>query len=305
MLGRSRLRCRASRGLTLVELVVVLVILAALAATAISSTEGLVEESRREESERELANVEDALLGAFDQQGPAARPTIAGFVSDVGRLPKAPVDLAAPRLSELWLPPAGVAPFAIQSPTGDPELRLPGGWRGPYLRLGVGATELRDGWARTYVVERADGTAAQPGEELAAVRSFGADGIAGGVDYDLDLAAVIHRTVAPVQNARHLGAIPVRVRTTASSGFVVVRVYGPIDGTVRTLRQHVVAATGADATALFADLPVGARVVRAYATNDDPTPTPDAPIASATSRSYPVPVALVQGGVAEIELVLP
>jgi type II secretory pathway pseudopilin PulG len=310
--------------MTLVELVVVLTILVLLAGTAITATEGLVEQSRYDATERTLTSIEDAVLGSYNAQGPAERTIIAGFVADVGRLPRAGVTPET-ALAELWIrpdapPPAGIVEFALQPPVGDPgpvgnpALRLPGGWRGPYVRLGLGGTTLLDGWSRPIVALRADGTPASPGDPIAGFLSFGADGLEGGTDYAQDLTVSIERTVAPVQAARHRGAISVRVESNVSSGFVVVRVYGPIDGDVRTLldsatlvpAQHVFSAGATEMSVTFENLPVGPRVVRAYASATEPR-NADAEIDSPTARSKPVQVALVQGGVAtvEIELVLP
>lgn len=296
----------ARRGLTLIEMLVVLAILVALAGIAITATEGLIEQSRYDATQRTLSGVEDAILGPPGQRLPDGTPWISGFVADVGRLPRVSGTDPATALQEFWLPPAGVPAFSIATPAGDPEVRVPGGWRGPYLRIPIGASKLLDGWGKVFEFRKADGTvAADPGDATEIVSSLGADGAAGGTGYDEDLSVVIARTTAPAVSPRHQGAVPVRVIPSSAAGAganVVVRIYGPVDGAVRTISQQVfLGATGEQAWT-FSDIAVGPRVVRAYQTNEDPSGTPDAPLASATHRTPPVSLAVIGGGLPEILL---
>lgn len=184
---------QSSAGLSLIELIVVLTILAALAGTALVSTEGLVDQSRYDATRDTLTHLEDAILGSAP--GPAGAPWLPGFVADMGRLPRAtdvndPGDdededeKLAELASELWVQPAAAPAFAIQRPDGDPEIQLPAGWRGPYLRLPLGSAELRDGWGRPIRLLDLNGQpfeidAAPPaptlGDTPAAFGSWGAD----------------------------------------------------------------------------------------------------------------------------------
>ncbi|MCC5844403.1 MAG: prepilin-type N-terminal cleavage/methylation domain-containing protein [Verrucomicrobia bacterium] len=117
-------------GLTLLELVVVLAILALLSGLAMRSVTGLFEQSRYEQNERLMRDLEEALLGD------------AGFVRDMGRLPQATGTDPLTLLSELW--EQGALPdYSLQTLSG---VRIGGGWRGPYLRLPPGASGLRDAY---------------------------------------------------------------------------------------------------------------------------------------------------------------
>lgn len=319
---------RARRGLTLVELIVVLAIVVMLAGAAISATEGALEEARYDTTQRTLANIEDAVLGPFDQQGPAiqpARPWASGFVSDMGRLPKVVGTDPETMLEELWKLPAGATPFAVQQPPGDPTLQIACGWRGPYLRIGLGAPRLFDGWGRAFAYSKADGSAANAGDFIAQFGTLGADGAIGGANYDADLKSAIHATtVTPVVGPRHKGFIPIRVTpTTAGTVTLIVRVYGPgADGAPHTLDQKdFQAAVGAQTYTFkgpdLEGLTIGRRIVRAYETTEtdisavlsDPesllSSDPVASIIPLSRISRPINVDLPQGGVSEIEIEWP
>jgi len=297
---------RLARGLTLVELLVVLVILAALATVAISSTELLVDQSRYDTTTRTLDAIEEAVLGPPGRRGPDGGASVSGFVADVGRLPQVPNPDpgVAGRLGELWA--QGALPsFGIATPAGDGDVRVPGGWRGPYLRLPLGASALADGWGRPYVarVEGSGADATTPGTAVGAVGNLGADGAAGGASYDLDVEVAFVRTTAPTLQ-RTRGALAVRVtpRSPGPGEYVVVRVYGPVDGVVQTIAEQHVAAPDETPIALPTafDLAIGPRVVRAYQTTTLPA-TPESPIV-ATRRSAVTTVTIVAGGLPELSL---
>ncbi len=294
------------RGLTLLEMIVVLMILVLVAGTALTSTEGIVDQGRYESTRTMLVSCEDAILGVPGRVDAQNRPWITGFVADVGRLPKVVSTEAERRFEELWLKSDLVEPFAVQVPPGDPEVRVPGGWRGPYLRLAAGTQSLRDGWGELARALRDDDTEAAIGEEIEIVETLGADVQADGEGYDEDLSIVIHRTTAPAIGPRHEGSVPVRVVPSDDPGAganVIVRVYGPREGKVVTLAQRTFLASGGSQSLTLPDIPIGPRVLRAYQV-DDPVPGDEDPIASAR-RTEPIHVSVVQGGVPEITLTIP
>jgi prepilin-type N-terminal cleavage/methylation domain-containing protein len=297
--------CRRARtGLTLVELVVVLAILALVAGAALTATGSLVDETKYETTQSELRTLESALLGSFDAASRGPEEAIA-FVADVGRLPRVASTEADRALAELWERPLDVPVFAIASAPGDPEVRLPSGWRGPYLGLGFGAPRLVDGWGRPYACLAADDALAPLGAEIAKVRTFGADQAAGGAGFEADSTLVIESTLPTELSARHRGDVPVRVRAPAATGeFVIVRLFGPRNGALATLEESpAVPASGADVLHTFTNVPVGPRVVRAYRSAVLPA-SAEEPIDPAAVRTPIRAVTVVQGGVAEIELEL-
>lgn len=304
MMSRTSIGARA--GLTLVELVVVLVILVIVAGTALTASGSLVEQTHYESSQTTLRSVERALLGHYDSASSGEDEDAISFVADVGRLPRvatAPPEFA---LAELWEKPVSTAAFEVQSPSGDPEVRLAVGWRGPYLHVGFGSAKLQDGWGRPYELLAADDSTAIASTEVRKIRTLGADGLAGGTDFAADATLVLESTLPTTQPARHVGAVPVRVHTSAATGEnVYVRLYGPVDGDVVTLAQtDPVEATGADVVHTFTNVPIGVRIVRAYRSAAAPSTAEHEFDASAALSPIRV-IRVVQGGIPEVELTLP
>ena len=137
---------------TLLELVVVLAILAVVTTLAIRSLDHLEDQSRYEATTRGQEELSAAVFGSPDDRAADGTRTVSGFVADMGRLPitTGANDLA---ISELWVNPGvpcDVRPAIIANgvphASEDPQVLVAGGWRGPYLRLPIGATTWLDGW---------------------------------------------------------------------------------------------------------------------------------------------------------------
>ncbi len=278
-------RCAPTRrGLTLLELVVVLGILALLAGLALRTSSGLFDQSRYDSNMKQLAAISDAVIGD------------AGFVSDIGRLPQAQGTAPAGQLAEMWRQGTLTA-FSIQTPPGDPEARLGAGWRGPYLALGAGQRDLRDAYGNPFDLLQADATPAGDGDPVALVRSLGADGPpadaggAGPTGYDADETVVFHAGPEAVaaglaeQSANHWQA-PVAVTihrektgeppAIAEGNRVLVRVYGPDgNGQLRTIASATLPVTGGILTHTFPSLPYGPKIVRAYQADTSSLPSGD------------------------------
>ncbi len=152
------------RGLTLLELVAVLVILAIVATVAVNSLQPRVEQIRWEQAQQLLEEVRQSSLGTPRAKHDDGSPLVTGFVADIGRLPM-PAIVQDPELSkpitlrELWDATSPLAidfPFRFRAGPKEPidfsSVRLPCGWRGPYLTLGVGQKTLLDPWARPLSV---------------------------------------------------------------------------------------------------------------------------------------------------------
>jgi prepilin-type N-terminal cleavage/methylation domain-containing protein len=185
----------ARRALTLVELLVVLTILAIMASVAVTSTQVVLDQGRFEATQRTMQGIEDAVLGQDYLRQPGGTATITGFVADLGRPPRVVGSDATFQLAELWnndkddngsvdLPAFGFA----QAPS-DPEILVPRGWKGPYLRLPAGTGILKDGWGFALVPEFGG-----PALDLLRVSSLGADNSVGGADYDQDMTVDLPST---------------------------------------------------------------------------------------------------------------
>lgn len=295
-------------GLTLVELVVVLFVLVLLATVAATSTEGLVDQSRYDATRASMTAWEEAVIGPKGERLPDGSPWIRGFVADVGRLPVVLGDGSTDQ--ELWKKPLALPAFAIGSPAGDVEVRLPAGWRGPYLQLGVGKTRFRDGWDGAFEFRKADGVVAIAGDEAAILRSLGANGAPGGAGYDTDLSVTIHSSGVPVEGPRHLGQLTFRAVLPSSvpaGSAVVLRLYGPVNGVLQTIAQWDAAASSGAEIVLPAGGPylasIGPRAVRAYLVTGG-IPGSEDPI-GAVPRSAIVPVTVVEGGLPEVRVEIP
>ncbi len=141
------------RGLTLVELLIVLVILAIMATVAVRSLQPMADQARYDRTARTMNEVREAIgIGPITRQADG-QAIVHGFVADMGRLPIPQGTAPETQLSELWLP----HPFTHQiqvgptTPVDYSDVSLPCGWRGPYLQLGLGENDLRDGWGEALV----------------------------------------------------------------------------------------------------------------------------------------------------------
>lgn len=197
-------RTLRTRGLTLVELVVVLLIMVVVASVALQSTSRVVDQGRFDATTRQLVAIEDAVLGEHGVPGPGSPAPLAGFVADTGGLPRllySSAEVAGvpsrafSQLGELWSrfrpdeDPALVSPRLRQyqlttAAAIDTEVVLGVGWRGPYLRLppsfAGGDPGLKDGWGRAFEFSRAPLKDFSPsvysrGEEIFALRSLGSN----------------------------------------------------------------------------------------------------------------------------------
>ncbi|MEO0476259.1 MAG: hypothetical protein AAF085_09885 [Planctomycetota bacterium] len=315
--SRRAVHLRA-RGLTLLELVVVLVILAALGTVMITQTTGLTGEARYEQTVRALEQLEDAVVGRRPVGGedPTAIPP--GFVSDMGRLPEAIAEGSSFTLAELW--DSGLfdltddlffRPRILEGL--DEELEMFSGWRGPYVRLPIGSDTLSDGWGGGYRLEDEDGlnvTAA--GDPIGSIRSDGS-GIGDVYDSALPLEVVLMDTVAGVDRA--MGSLPLdslkvdyTLPATATDTDGVVRLYGIENGVPVLLLQSEVftgvpgatttltvvfddpSAPGTPLTSLTTI--IGPKVLRAYQFDSTTAPPtdPSDPLADLTLRAKSAPL---------------
>lgn len=297
-------------GFTLLELVVVLAILAILTGMAVASFTAVEDQARLDATTRQLDEAEIAVLGERNLRTANNQLLINGFVADVGRLPilfdhdsntSTPV-----QPSELWLPPASVAAFAVRNASlanitssmkwngtafatepvvaSDVDLNVlvPSGWRGPYLRMNEGFGLLRDGWGNPLIAFDTNGaTLSVATDSLARLRTFGSNNAVGGTTTDeLDRDLILQDTV---QN-KSLGTISVTLATGVTADEVRVYSPDPDSGKVRVYRY-----LGSSGTFVFANLPIGPKIVRAYTTAGIPA-----------SRLYSV--ALPFGGLPTLQL---
>jgi len=138
---------------------VVLVILAVVATVAVQSLQPQVDQQRFESASQLLTEIKLATVGSELKYQLDGTPLISGFVADIGRFPRVestpPGTGQSTTLSELWDAESELGtkfPFQFRSGPNQPvdysSIRLPCGWRGPYLHLTIGADSLKDPWGR-------------------------------------------------------------------------------------------------------------------------------------------------------------
>ena len=156
-------------GLTLLELMVVMVILAIVATVAMQSLQPQVDNRRFQAATQMLESIDVAIGGPTQKFQSDGTPLVSGYVADMGCFPglrsirESTTDLGSSfkgvnensLLESLWRTDSELAnqfPFQFRAGPNQPvdysAIRLPCGWRGPYLQLAAGQTELKDPWGR-------------------------------------------------------------------------------------------------------------------------------------------------------------
>jgi hypothetical protein len=273
----------------LLELLVVLSILAIVTALAVRSLDGIEDQRRHEATMKGLEALRDAVLGDPGERADDGSRMLSGFVADLGRLPRTTLSESGREvdLGELWRPSG--ARFAVRPATedhgvppehADPDVLVPGGWRGPYVRLPLGARALLDGWgfpiasphdgspsdADARLRDAADQAIVEPGKEVRIVRVLGADGRRdeGGVQsgYDGD-----EEIVFAEGDFRAVLEGYVDVDPQLEPKEITVRLYGPTtEGAGPIGVAHVTEGLDAGEKQISFSLPAtaGPRMVRAY-----------------------------------------
>jgi prepilin-type N-terminal cleavage/methylation domain-containing protein len=275
-------------GLTLLELLVVLSILAVLSTVALTSSSGIADQARYDATQRTLENIRDAVLGPANLRDTDGTLLYTGFVADTGRMPLAVTDGPDFTLAELWVNVNALAPHAVRQASGaanlepgstsesDEDVYVATGWRGPYLRLSPGNTNVRDGWGAQFILRtQVPADVAAAGDPIGQVHSFGANGTENALDdgYDLDVSSVFS-TAESTANA----TITVELQKADGSPAdipvppddeIIVRLFAPHPdtGLITVIRQDDLFDTN-PLVFNFTTTP-GPRVVRAYYDTDN------------------------------------
>lgn len=195
--GRAVLR----PALTLLELMVVLIILAIVATVAIQALEPKIQSQRLQSAAKLLDEIKVATIGAAEKYQIDGTPLNSGFVSDVGCFPSVPIESSQAAegfsLRDLWDPDSSLAvtyPFQFRSgplrPTDYSKIRLPCGWRGPYLQLPTGIQGVVDPWGRRpTLIPGSEGQVERVEIEVPLTRDIDADEGNNGETLAVDLAA--------------------------------------------------------------------------------------------------------------------
>ena len=146
----ARTRAGYSRGMTLLELLVVLMVLSLILTAAVKAWDVTLERGRYETTRKRLEQLATAITGDRDYVV-AGRRADFGFVGDIGRLPEGLIELASD-----------------PNPGAADSLK---GWRGPYLRAPFNESPtafLFDGWGDSIIYNK----------DSLFLRSYGGRGLA-------------------------------------------------------------------------------------------------------------------------------
>ncbi|MCL5884213.1 MAG: type II secretion system protein GspG [Deltaproteobacteria bacterium] len=120
---------KGRRGFTLLEVIIAIAVISILAAIAVPYVAGVIDQTRRESTRKEMEGLYDAIMG--NPQSPTA-----GFAGDMGRLPT-----ALSQLNTRGGQPGGT--------TGALGVNV--GWFGPYVNSGFDpGGYLSDPWGTNY-----------------------------------------------------------------------------------------------------------------------------------------------------------
>jgi len=150
----TNMRCRA-RGVTLLELLVVLMILSIILTAAVKTWDVTLERGRAQTTASKLDQLVKVIVGDPDYIVAGQRADF-GFVGDMGRVPN--------NLRELVVAPSGSTL-----------------WRGPYIRSTFNQSDIgyrTDGWGDTIIYGYEVYRELPDGKESLWVRSYGGRGVA-------------------------------------------------------------------------------------------------------------------------------
>jgi len=252
-------------------LVVVVAILAVMSTIAVRMTTELAEDGRWTASQKQLDDIRTAILGPANDYGSDGMRIYSGFIADLGRVPKSTMETIpeydndnAHTLKELYsMPTNGPTPVAAyrlwqatsanintSAALADTNVWIGVGWRGPYLRLGVGTTLIRDGWGEpilstvfgssTHIKNNILDSSGAGSSYIAPfdvmqVVAWGANRAAGtgdtGYDMDITMSYTTNEVLAYVNTDVTLMGV---TNYTASQGNWIAQliVFGPNPGTV-------------------------------------------------------------------------
>ena len=161
----SRTNKKNNRGMTLLELLIVVSLLGIVALASVSLIVDTGEYKQQEVTEDKWLSIKRAILGD-DSVDASGRRDYAGFATDMGRLPNCLRELIRPYDCEAVLP----------DDQNDPDRKLSiysqeidsnqwSGWRGPYLSI-PGANEYRDGWGNIGIGYEKDNENSKSNNEI-------------------------------------------------------------------------------------------------------------------------------------------
>ena len=229
-----------AKGLSLIEVIIILAVLATLIALLVPSTVQQLTAARRDSTLDEMEALQRALIGDPDLIAQGVR-TDFGYLGDMGNLPADLDDLVV----------QGAQPaFGF-----DSTMKIGAGWKGPYFTLRPGSdlsSHERDAFGNDYVYDDTDYVNGDGQEVDAVLVSLGADAFSGGTGVDEDVTLEILKSVTFAT----LGGFVFDASANPMEG-AEVAVHYPAGGTLAS----ITATTDEDGFFQVDDVPFGIRSV--------------------------------------------
>lgn len=255
------------RGMTLLELVVVLAILAIVTSMAVTSMSAVVDQTRNDQSRLLIESIERSIVGNVTEDVPC-------FFKDTGRFPRAVGVNPSTKLAELQLIPSDCTPFTLKNPT-EPDLSdllIGVGWRGPYLRVDVTEGKIHDGYGNPLDI--AESTTAPYTGFISAIQSRGADGVSGPSyspgsllqpEHDIPLSPkILFNESTPTEFFPNIQITLKEKGGSLTAGTVLHIIYPDTSNSAGyAVKSSPVLLSGSEGHHTFNAIPFGTRIVRA------------------------------------------
>lgn len=229
------------RGLTLVEILMVLALVGILTAVSLTVMDTVAEDAAFEKTYGKMLQIRTALIGDLDTDKQGLREFY-GYLGDIGALPTAIDGLQA-----LISQPAGIASWQVNSTS-----KTGMGWKGPYLKASPGVNWLRDAWGRDIIYD----VSGSP-----FILSYGSDGVAGGTGH----AADIQLNLGPTLTFSTVHGV-INRNSVRYSEDAVVELYHP-DGTGNLTTKTVNVTAAVNGYFSFSNIPFGVRGLKVFLPN--------------------------------------
>ena len=292
------------RAFTMIELIVVLSILAVLTTVAVQSLEPVGKQARVDATHKTLAEFRAAVVGRSPSDD--GQTSAACFVADMGRLPTS--------VDELFFNVNNIPEFQTGSLAADnADVTIGRGWRGPYMRLPAGATQLRDGWGNFFAYDVSNGLAMESrGDDAtddlvrAPIDTYGVDvgfhlPATGAVDsyYGESITGVVlelvsGQWVAPTSNSGETIEVEVTLFTPDPT------VLPDADGVAQTVQSPTTSPYRFTFSNPTSNLTIGPRVVKATLKRTTTTTEMDGSTTSTTAEKKGVAMVVVRPGATHV-----
>lgn len=235
----SSITFKSQLGFTLIEVLMIIIIISVLTVASLTPIANSIDQIRFDQTVSRMKMIRDAMIGDSTITALGLRTSF-GFLGDIGAVPT-----LAQGISALVTNP-GLAVWTL-----DQAVRFGRGWNGPYISTGQAGTNFTlDGWGRAIVYS--------PSASPPNLTSFGADGVAGGTQFNTD---IIVQLPVSMQTATVYGFISSSANPYAGAAVIEIN-YPNGTGALQTTATAILAAAKGQFS--FSGVPFGIRSATVY-----------------------------------------